>query len=53
MCDIIGNPQELLRSISDRRKLEPNGDPSLENVVNMARGTMRYNKFMYDDNISN
>lgn len=36
-----GNPQDVLKSIADRHKLEPVGEPSLQNAVEMARSTMR------------
>ncbi len=36
-----GNPQEVLKSISDRHKLLPTGDPSLQNAIEMARNSMR------------
>lgn len=36
-----GNPQEVLKSISDRIKLEPSGEPSLQNAIEMACGNMR------------
>lgn len=37
-----GNPQDVLKSISDRVKLEPVGEPSLQNAIDMARNSMRY-----------
>lgn len=39
---ILGNPQEILKSIADRHKLEPTGDPSLQNAIEIARGSMKY-----------
>lgn len=39
---LIGNPQEVLKLISDRIKLEPIGDPSLQNAIEMARSSMKY-----------
>lgn len=36
-----GNPQEILASLSDKRKLEPSGEPSLQNGLTMAKGGMR------------
>lgn len=36
-----GNPQDVLRAIADRHKLEPTGEPSLQNAIEMARSTMR------------
>ena len=40
-----GNPQDVLKAIADRHKLEPVGEPSLQNAVEMARSTMRYALF--------
>ncbi|KAF8829168.1 hypothetical protein HHX47_DHR3000644 [Lentinula edodes] len=37
ICDMSGNPQDVLKSISDRHKLEPIGEPSLQNSIEMAR----------------
>jgi hypothetical protein len=37
-----GNPQDVLKSIADRHKLEPTGEPSLQNAIEMARGSMKY-----------
>lgn len=37
-----GNPQEVLKSIADRHKMEPTGEPSLQNAIEMARGSMKY-----------
>ncbi|KAF9529385.1 Ssl1-like-domain-containing protein [Crepidotus variabilis] len=37
-----GNPQEVLKSISDRVKLEPVGEPSLQNAIEMARNNMSH-----------
>ena len=36
-----GNPQEILAQLSDKRKLEPSGEPSLQNGLLMAKGGMR------------
>ena len=38
---MIGNPQEVLKAISERHKLEPVGEPSLQNAIEMARSSMR------------
>ena len=35
-----GNPQEILDALSDKRKLEPSGEASLQNGLVMARGGM-------------
>lgn len=40
--EMSGNPQEVLRSIADRDKLMPAGEPSLQNAIEMARGTMSH-----------
>ena len=37
----IGNPQDVLHAISERHKLEPTGEPSLQNSIEMARSSMR------------
>jgi transcription initiation factor TFIIH subunit 2 len=38
---LTGNPQEVLKCIADRHKLEPSGDPSLQNSIEIARNSMR------------
>ena len=38
----IGNPQDVLKAISERHKLEPNGEPSLQNAIEMARSSMSH-----------
>ncbi|KIM69242.1 hypothetical protein SCLCIDRAFT_104188, partial [Scleroderma citrinum Foug A] len=40
--EMSSNPQDVLKSLSDRTKLEPTGDPSLQNAVEMARGNMSH-----------
>lgn len=50
-CDIMvrsiltlsraGNPQDVLKALSERHKLEPTGEPSLQNAIEMARSSMR------------
>ncbi|KAI6157614.1 Ssl1-like-domain-containing protein [Pisolithus tinctorius] len=40
--EMSGNPQDVLRSLSDRAKLEPAGEPSLQNAIEMARGNMSH-----------
>jgi transcription initiation factor TFIIH subunit 2 len=37
-----GNPQDVLKCLSDRTRLEPTGEPSLQNAIEMARSSMRY-----------
>ena len=41
LYEFIGNPPDVLRAISERHKLEPTGDPSLQNAIEMAKSTMR------------
>uniref|UniRef100_A0A0W0FH19 General transcription and DNA repair factor IIH n=1 Tax=Moniliophthora roreri TaxID=221103 RepID=A0A0W0FH19_MONRR len=40
--EMSGNPQDVLKAISDRHKLEPMGDPSLQNAIDMARNSMNH-----------
>ncbi|KAF8806408.1 TFIIH basal transcription factor complex, subunit SSL1 [Phlegmacium glaucopus] len=40
--EMSGNPQDVLKSIADRHKLEPTGEPSLQNAIEMARGSMNH-----------
>ncbi|KAI0790821.1 TFIIH basal transcription factor complex subunit SSL1 [Abortiporus biennis] len=40
--EMSGNPQDVLRCISERHKLEPSGEPSLQNAVEMARSSMAH-----------
>ncbi|KAJ2931456.1 hypothetical protein H1R20_g5634, partial [Candolleomyces eurysporus] len=40
--EMSGNPQEVVRSIADRHALEPNGEPSLQNAIEMARSSMSH-----------
>ena len=42
----VGTPQDVLKAIADRRKLEPSGAPSLQNALEMARAHMRYSAFV-------
>ncbi|WVQ94877.1 hypothetical protein IAU59_001961 [Kwoniella sp. CBS 9459] len=37
-----GNPQEILSVLSDKRRLEPSGEPSLQNGLMMAKGGMSH-----------
>ncbi|WWD19785.1 hypothetical protein CI109_104249 [Kwoniella shandongensis] len=37
-----GNPQEILSVLSDKRRLEPSGEPSLQNGLVMAKGGMSH-----------
>lgn len=38
----IGNPQDVLKAISERHKMIPAGEPSLQNAIDMARSSMRF-----------
>ncbi|KAI0644440.1 Ssl1-like-domain-containing protein [Trametes meyenii] len=40
--EMSGNPQDVLKSISERHKLEPIGEPSLQNAIEMARSSMSH-----------
>lgn len=40
--EMTGNPQDVLKAISERHKLEPTGDPSLQNAIEMARNSMSH-----------
>ncbi|KAK7053315.1 hypothetical protein VNI00_003941 [Paramarasmius palmivorus] len=40
--EMSGNPQDVLKAISDRHRLEPMGDPSLQNAIDMARNSMNH-----------
>jgi len=40
--EMSGNPQEVLKAISERHKLEPSGEPSLQNAIEMARSSMSH-----------
>lgn len=37
-----GNPQQIISTLQDKRKLEPSGEPSLQNGLDMARGSMNH-----------
>lgn len=39
-ADALGNPQDILAALSDKRKLEPSGEASLQNGLLMAKGGM-------------
>ena len=36
-----GNPQDVVKTISERARLQPDGEPSLQNAIEMARSSMR------------
>ncbi|PVG02455.1 putative SSL1-TFIIH subunit, factor B [Serendipita vermifera] len=40
VCPLSGNPPDVLKKLADRRDLEPSGEPSLQNAIEMARGSM-------------
>ncbi|KAI0051216.1 TFIIH basal transcription factor complex, subunit SSL1 [Auriscalpium vulgare] len=40
--EMSGNPQDVLKSLSERHKLEPAGEPSLQNAIEMARSSMSH-----------
>ncbi|KAH9851435.1 TFIIH basal transcription factor complex subunit SSL1 [Lenzites betulinus] len=40
--EMSGNPQDVLKAISERHKLEPVGEPSLQNAIDMARSSMSH-----------
>ncbi|KAK7057112.1 VWFA domain-containing protein [Favolaschia claudopus] len=40
--EMSGNPQDVLKAIADRLKLEPAGEPSLQNSIELARGSMNH-----------
>ncbi|KIY73139.1 TFIIH basal transcription factor complex, subunit SSL1 [Cylindrobasidium torrendii FP15055 ss-10] len=42
ICEMSGNPQEVLKAISDRHKMIPIGEPSLQNSIEMARHSMSH-----------
>ncbi|EJD53792.1 TFIIH basal transcription factor complex, subunit SSL1 [Auricularia subglabra TFB-10046 SS5] len=42
VCDMSGSPQDVLKSISERHKLEPTGDPSLQNALELSRASMSH-----------
>ena len=49
----IGNPQDILKVLSDRTKLGPSGDPSLQNSIELAKGSMRCVMSCDSDSFSN
>ncbi|OAX39575.1 TFIIH basal transcription factor complex, subunit SSL1 [Rhizopogon vinicolor AM-OR11-026] len=40
--EMSGNPQDVLKYLSDRSRLEPTGEPSLQNAIEMARSSMSH-----------
>ncbi|KAG8746345.1 hypothetical protein FRC10_005334 [Ceratobasidium sp. 414] len=37
IVEMTGNPHDVLRAIADKRKLEPAGEPSLQNAIEIAQ----------------
>jgi hypothetical protein len=46
---LAGNPHDILRAIADKRKLEPAGEPSLQNAIEVARAGMRQVRLLAAD----
>ncbi|KAF5354650.1 hypothetical protein D9756_005355 [Leucocoprinus leucothites] len=46
--DLSGNPQEVLGYIKERHKLEPTGEPSLQNAIEMAKASMKSDLDLHD-----
>ncbi|TXT04352.1 hypothetical protein VHUM_04119 [Vanrija humicola] len=42
LVPIGGNPQDIVKALEDKRALEPSGEPSLQNGLTMARGSMSH-----------
>lgn len=42
VVEMGGNPQQILATLAEKRKLEPSGEPSLQNGLDMARGSMSH-----------
>ncbi|KAG8695059.1 hypothetical protein FRC08_008063, partial [Ceratobasidium sp. 394] len=42
IVEMTGNPHDVLRAIADKRKLEPAGEPSLQNAIEIARAGMSH-----------
>ncbi|EPQ57504.1 TFIIH basal transcription factor complex, subunit SSL1 [Gloeophyllum trabeum ATCC 11539] len=42
LSEMSGNPQDVLKALSERHKLEPAGEPSLQNAIDMARTSMSH-----------
>ncbi|KAG6820250.1 hypothetical protein H0H93_003414 [Arthromyces matolae] len=40
--EMTGNPQEVLKRLADRHKLQPTGEPSLQNSIEMAKSSMSH-----------
>lgn len=42
ICRMGANPHEIIKSLQNKNKLEPAGEPSLQNALNMARASVSY-----------
>ncbi|KZV69517.1 TFIIH basal transcription factor complex, subunit SSL1 [Peniophora sp. CONT] len=42
VAEMTGNPQEVLAALAEKHKLEPVGEPSLQNALEMARSAMSH-----------
>lgn len=42
IIEMGGNPHAILAALSDKRKLEPSGEPSLQNGLEMAKSSMSH-----------
>nr|GAT60526.1 predicted protein [Mycena chlorophos] len=40
--ELSGNPQDVLKAIADRHRLEPAGEPSLQNAIELAKSSMNH-----------
>ena len=43
--EMSGNPHDVLKYIADRHKLEPTGEPSLQNAIELAKTSMKFVSF--------
>ncbi|TIB69023.1 TFIIH basal transcription factor complex, subunit SSL1 [Wallemia mellicola] len=42
ICKMSGSQHDLVKSLQNKNKLEPNGEPSLQNALEMARASMAH-----------
>lgn len=40
ICRMSGSQHDMIKSLQNKNKLEPNGEPSLQNALEMARASM-------------
>ena len=40
ICKMTGSAHEIVKSLSNKNKLEPTGEPSLQNALEMGRASM-------------